>query len=181
MFMMPPPQALLPSMERRGDKFSCDWNDFTKLIYLALQFIPVDEEWYLSAYPDVVAEIESKNIASASDHFRRAGYLEGRFPIRPVVDEAWYLKMYPDVREAIARGVVVDAQSHFVSSGYQEGRMPCAMPVDSTWYEAANPQSSLRKMNGESCEEDFIRFGFREGFMPYRPDIMIHHQGEPWK
>jgi len=179
MFMMPPPQALLPSMERRGDQFACDWNDFTKLIYLVLQLVPVDEEWYLAEYPDVKGEIESQNIASASDHFRRSGYLEGRFPIRPVVDETWYLTMYPDVREAIARGEVEDAQTHFVKSGYREGRMPYAMPVDSAWYQAANPRASLRTIHGDSseCDDDFIRFGFREGFMPYRPEILLN-QGE---
>jgi hypothetical protein len=179
MFMMPPPQALLPSMEQRGDKFVCDWDDFTKLIYLALQFISVDEEWYLNQYPDVAAEIKSKNIASASDHFRRSGYLEGRFPIRPVVDEAWYLKMYPDVRKAVARGIVRDALTHFVESGYREGRLPYPMPVDSVWYKAANPQASLRQLNGYTSEssEDYMRFGFREGFMPYRPGILLN-QGE---
>ena len=179
MFMMPPPQALLPSMERRGEEFVCAWKDFTKLIYLALQFVPVDEEWYLAEYPDVRAEIESQNIASASDHYRRAGYLEGRFPIRPVVDEAWYLSMYPDVREAIASGRVPDAQTHFVKSGHREGRMPYAMPVDSAWYHAANPRAALREIHGDSAEsdDDFLRFGFREGFMPYRPEILLS-QGE---
>ena len=179
MFMMPPPQALLPSMRRNGDKFTCNLEDFRKLMYLVLQFAPVDEEWYLGEYPDVTAEIQSGNIASASDHYRRSGYLEGRFPVRPVVDETWYLKMYPDVREAIARGDVADAQTHFIRSGYQEGRLPSPMPVDSTWYWSANPKATLRKKNGESAEstDDFIRYGFIEGFMPYRPDILLN-QGE---
>jgi len=40
----------------------------------------VDEEWYLTTYPDVADGIEAGNIVSATEHFLSNGYAEGRLP-----------------------------------------------------------------------------------------------------
>ena len=83
----------------------------------------VDEEWYLSCYPDVRKAIADGKMKSAADHYRAHGRRESRLPTRPVVDEAWYLLRYPDVRRAIENGSVTSAFDHFVRFGYSEGRL----------------------------------------------------------
>jgi hypothetical protein len=83
-----------------------------------------DEEWYLSQYPDVRAEIQSGNQKSGLEHYRRHGIVEKRLPAKPVVDEAWYLRAYPDVAQAIRVGRETSAYDHFVKEGYREGRAP---------------------------------------------------------
>jgi hypothetical protein len=83
-----------------------------------------DEEWYLSQYPDVRAEIQSGTLKSGLEHYRRYGILENRLPAKPVVNEAWYLRAYPDVARAIREGRETTAYDHFVKQGYREGRAP---------------------------------------------------------
>jgi hypothetical protein len=83
----------------------------------------VDEEWYLSQYPDVRAAVSDGRTKSASSHYRGHGYAERRLPSKPVVDEAWYLRTYPDVAVAIREGREMSAYDHFVKLGYREGRM----------------------------------------------------------
>ena len=97
----------------------------------------VDEEWYLSQYPDVRAAVQAGRVKSASSHYRRSGYAKKCLPSKPVVDEAWYLQTYPDVAAAIREGRETSAYDHFVKHGYREGRTPTsadrampAMPAD---------------------------------------------------
>ena len=82
----------------------------------------VDEEWYLSQYPDVRDAILHGRTQSASSHYRKHGRAEKRLPSKPVVDEAWYLRTYPDVAAAIREGRETSAYDHFVKNGYREGR-----------------------------------------------------------
>ena len=84
----------------------------------------VDEEWYLSFYPDVRAAIADGRVSSAESHYRQHGKREKRLPTRPVVDEVWYLLRYPDVARAVQGGFVKSAYDHFVQAGYREGRLP---------------------------------------------------------
>jgi hypothetical protein len=86
--------------------------------------VAVDEEWYLSRYPDVKEAVAAGHVPSAASHYRWHGYREKRMPVRPEVDEAWYLLRYPDVRQAIRRGHVESAYDHFVRAGFYEGRLP---------------------------------------------------------
>lgn len=143
---------------------------FKGFLYSILSQGFVDEEWYLSEYPDVRPIIEAGDLASALDHYSRSGYFEGRFPFRINVDEGWYLATYPDVAQAVRAGRVVDATAHFFQSGYADGRLPYAMPVDPTWYLAAYPVAALRinKKISSTAAEDFLRYGYRAGFTPFR-------------
>ena len=86
--------------------------------------VVVDEEWYLSRYPDVRVAIENGRVSSAASHFQMYGRQEKRLPTRPVVDETWYLLRYPDAARAIANGQVNSAYEHFVQIGHAEGRLP---------------------------------------------------------
>lgn len=86
--------------------------------------VVLDEEWYLSCYPDVRAAIADGHFSSAESHYRAHGRKEKRLPSPPAVDEAWYLLRYPDVVRAIQLGQVKSAYDHFVRFGYGEGRLP---------------------------------------------------------
>lgn len=181
MLVPPAPETLLPSLQRKGTIVSCSAEDLQKLLYLVLAFIEVDEVWYLSQYPDVKKGVADRTIESAGDHYRRAGYWEGRMPFSPVVDEQWYLKQYPDVRSAVQRGLVKDARSHFLQAGHKEGRMPRPVPIDAAWYRSAYPSARLRLESGVSSseEDDFLRFGYREGFMSFRPSLLLKSANVP--
>ncbi len=83
-----------------------------------------DEQWYLSAYPDVAEAVRKQTVPSAKDHFLAFGYFENRLPYAMKVDEQWYRSTYRDVREAIAEQRFASCQAHFEQAGYAEGRLP---------------------------------------------------------
>jgi len=86
--------------------------------------IKVDDDWYLSRYPDVQLAIDNDMVPSATAHYTRHGYFENRMPYRIEVDPEWYLREYPDIRLAIQREEFTSAQDHFEKIGFAEGRFP---------------------------------------------------------
>jgi hypothetical protein len=118
---------LIPSFnpDAAFDSITMSPADLRRIIAFALKEVPVDEQWYLSQYPDVreTADIR-QSTAYAAEHYRSHGFLEGRLPSDPTVDEDWYRKTYPDVDEAIRQGKQTDARTHFIKTGYREGRKP---------------------------------------------------------
>lgn len=97
-----------------------------ELLRLVLARVEVDEAWYLASYADVAAAVKSGELASAREHYIRAGYFENRLPRQIEVDEGWYRAEYPDVQAAIRAGAFSNGQQHFESSGFREGRLPRA-------------------------------------------------------
>ena len=180
--MIPKLNCLMPTFQENGDTAKCSSSDFRKLLYIFLLPVDVDEAWYLSTYADVKEQIDAGRIASAAEHFRLSGYMEGRFPSKPDVDESWYLKEYPDVKNAVARGFAKSAYDHFISTGASEGRMPRMIVVDAAWYMAAYPAAQQRIRRGESldAQDDFQRHGYRNGWMPTSPSTsksLASHSG----
>ncbi len=88
--------------------------------------IRVDEAWYCTTHPDVAEAIARGELASAADHYARAGFYEHRMPYAILVDEQWYLDQYPDVRSAVDQGLFASGTQHFHDSGFREGRLPYA-------------------------------------------------------
>ena len=85
-----------------------------------------DEEWYLSAYPDVAVALSKNPTMDARTHYIKFGYFENRRPYEIKVDDAWYRANYKDVEQAVAEKSFASAQDHFDQVGYLEGRLPFA-------------------------------------------------------
>ncbi len=82
----------------------------------------VDEEWYLTRYPDVAAAVERGAVTSAREHYAVSGLYEGRAPCALPLDEVAYLKAHQDVAASVRAGDCGGALEHFLSSGFAEGR-----------------------------------------------------------
>ncbi len=78
-----------------------------------------DEDFYLTAYPDVASAIRRGNIKSACDHYQRFGRYEGRYP---VFNEASYLQKNPDVADAVRRDKIRSGYEHWRKFGRYENR-----------------------------------------------------------
>jgi hypothetical protein len=117
-------KELLPSLKSDGREVTCSLEDFLKLIPPALLPPIVDEDWYLSCYPDVREAIKQGFVRSASEHFYTYGILEGRLPENPIVDEAWYIRNNPDVGESVEKAKLKSGWEHYVRYGSREGRSP---------------------------------------------------------
>jgi hypothetical protein len=79
----------------------------------------VDEQFYLTAYPDVADAVRRGKVKSACDHYQRFGRYEGRFPS---FNEASYLAKNPDVADAIRRKKIRSAYEHWQRFGRYENR-----------------------------------------------------------
>jgi hypothetical protein len=109
----------------RGElRVSLSYDDFVAVLRLMISGIQINEEWYLTEYPDIAEAIRAGKVESARQHFIDDGFFEGRRPFPMDVDERWYLQQYPDVAESVRTGVVGSGQQHFVEDGYREGRLP---------------------------------------------------------
>jgi chromosome segregation ATPase len=74
-----------------------------------------EQEWYLSAYPDVASAG-----VDPTEHYVRFGAAEGRNP-SPSFDTAYYLQSNPDVAAA-----GVNPLLHYIKFGISEGRKACS-------------------------------------------------------
>jgi SAM-dependent methyltransferase len=91
-----------------------------------------DEQWYLATYPDVAAAVRQGHFASALEHFKQYGIVEGRFPCAAKADrtpttmagfdEDLYLAAYSDVAEAVRAGTIASGYVHWLQYGKAEGR-----------------------------------------------------------
>lgn len=120
----------------------------------------VDAEWYgrrlLEGLPKGM---------TASDHYRRIGWREGRDP-NPFFPTTWYLENNPDVRQ-----LGICPLEHYVAGGAAEmlaGRK--ALPLfDSVWYAR---QYSVRPRPAHAPLVDLVRHGASRGWLPH--PLFVH-------
>ncbi|TWB21651.1 hypothetical protein [Nitrospirillum bahiense] len=89
-----------------------------------LDFVMVDEAWYLNQYPQARESVARGEYPSAKEHFHADGYFKGYLPYPVAVDEEWYKSQYRDIQMAVEAGNLASLQQHFASHGYREGRFP---------------------------------------------------------
>ena len=141
-----------------------DYADFQRLLKVFLSRVEVDEAWYLASYPDVAEAVSNGDVANSQEHYQQSGYLEGRFPLKPVVDGQYYLRKNPDLVAAIEAGEVDDLEKHFIGAGYSEGRMATEFPVDEEFYNAE--YIGADSPHG-SAKSHFEAIGYFSGLLPF--------------
>ena len=117
----------LVQQDNNGKQIAIPQDLFRQLLINSLREKAVfDEASYVSNNSDVANAVQKQLLASAADHYYKAGYFEGRQPKDFIVDEKYYLAQNPDVVGAIRSGIVKSAQQHFDDRGFKEGRAPFA-------------------------------------------------------
>ena len=105
-------------------RVNVSYDSFIEILRSIISDIDLDEEWYLTEYPDIAEAVRTGKLVSARQHFIDDGYFEGRLPFPMQVDERWYLEQNPDVAENVRKGLLSSGQQHFAEDGYREGRLP---------------------------------------------------------
>ena len=129
MALPPPATRLLPSVKAAmagapdEAQVSLTMRELRALLDLALDGIAVDEAWYLQQYADVREGI-TRGGQTATQHYRKHGWIEGRLPADPAFDEDWYRATNPDVAAGIRQGKYRTGKEHYLDCGYAEGRAP---------------------------------------------------------
>jgi hypothetical protein len=101
----------------------------------------LDEQKYLTEYPDVAQGAKSGTGLPPLLHFARNGYFEGRRTFAESFDADYYVEAYPDVARAIERGELKSPEEHY----FNWGRFELRAPSESAKREIAVWQSFLRR------------------------------------
>ncbi len=121
--------GITPEQLTKGTEVSIDGAVLRHLIEMALGYSNIDEAVY-RRYADIDTALNDGVIDSASDHYRKSGFFEGRFAPSRGFDEDWYVKQYPDVALAIKSGEVATGLEHYLEMGYKEWRASSAANID---------------------------------------------------
>ena len=152
------------------------YDDILDVLRGFLVVVPVDEDWYSSQYPDVVRFLAKVRGESATSHFRKFGYFDGRQPFA----ESWRDLPRPILFSRLKAGfnVVVTCRGLRVDierDGFLElvRDFLRLVPVDETWYPETYPEAAedIRSGNFLSASDHYIRKGYFEGFVPFDVDI----------
>jgi hypothetical protein len=124
-----------------------------------------DEQYYLNAYPDVRAIVNSGLIGSGLEHFKRFGLQEGRTKVSRYYDESVYLASYNDVDRSVKTGAFVSGLQHFIRYGFEEKRTRISPSYNEAFYLRSNPDvlDAVRQNKLINGLQHFLKFGLKEG------------------
>ena len=88
----------------------------------------INEDFYLSRYPDVAKAVKNKEFENGYHHYIQCGKKEGRQPVPPIPSnfiEGDYLELNPDVAKAVKNKQFVSGAHHYMIYGWKDNRKVC--------------------------------------------------------
>ena len=138
------------------------------------EWLELDPEWYLLAYPEAGKDISAGRARDAARHYRKFGRKRGWNP-NVFFSEKFYLDHYADVAESVRSGVYANGFAHFVGSGYAEGRRPNGWWVGEAWYRDRYPDAAAA-VDGGRCRSVYEHY-LREGAAQGRAELAVREPG----
>jgi hypothetical protein len=160
------------SVSADGVRLTPTYDDVLDVLRGFLQAIPVDEDWYKAEYPVIEGFLAHSPARTATSHFQKHGYFEGRKPFAPgwrgltapvpFAQLATRLRIYPTrghLQADIARDDFVDWIKIILT----------AVPVDEAWYRATYPHAAKVIDDGEfpSVTNHYAERGYFDGCLPF--------------
>ena len=152
------------------------FDDVLDVLKALLTAVPVDEDWYKATYAAVADFVTRSPAETATLHFRKHGYFEGRKPFAP----GWRgltapvafaeLKTRLPVNPRRGRLLVTIERVEFIRLVKTILR---AVPVDEAWYRNTYPAAAKMIDGGtfRSATEHFAEQGYFDGWLPF--DIIV--------
>jgi hypothetical protein len=152
------------------------YDDILDVLRGFLAVVPVDEDWYKSEYPDILGFLARNRDESATSHFRKFGYFDGRHPFA----EGWRGLLRPILFTGIKKtfkavvtrdGLRVDIERAALLKIVHE--LLLLVRVDETWYPTAYPEAAEAISAGVflSAGDHYVHQGYFEGFLP--ADVVV--------
>jgi hypothetical protein len=176
-----PPYALLKkwmssSASADGTRLTPAYDDVLDVVKGFLQAIPVDEEWYKAEYPAIPTFLRSMPTETATSHFQKHGYFEGRRPFAPgwrdLTAPVPFVQLKTSLRVSPMRGHLRSdiARDDFLDLIKTILR---AVPVEPSWYRATYPKAANEIDHGtfSSATLHFAEQGYFQGWYPF--DIVV--------
>jgi hypothetical protein len=157
-------------------RLTAPYDDFIDVLRGFLLAIPVDESWYEAQYPAISEFLARTPTETASSHFRKHGYFEGRKPFAPdwcgQIEPAPFGELQSLFQVTPTRGrlridIVRDDLIQFIK------KLLTSVPVDEAWYRATYPKVAKAIDDGilPSAAEHYVASGYFDGLVPF--DISI--------
>jgi hypothetical protein len=152
------------------------YDDVLDVLKAFLQAIPVDADWYKAEYPAVADFLLRSPFHTATSHFQKHGYFEGRRPFAPgwrgLVAPVPFAQLKTSLRINPARGRLrADiARDDFLSL---IKTILTAVPVDEAWYRATYRKAAKGIEDGRfaSAIDHYAKQGYFDGCLPF--DIAV--------
>ncbi len=151
------------------------YDDVLDVMRGLLIVVPVQEDWYHATYPNL-ADYCARFHETATTHFRKHGYFEGRQPFPPgwqgLQQPPSFLELKTAFRTFVTRGrVQVEIQrGAFLALVKRVLRL---VPVDENWYCTVYPDAAETIRSGQfiSAHDHFVTCGYFVGLLPSDPGV----------
>ncbi len=155
-----------------GSDFDLKYDDFIDIIRRLIRPVPVDDVWYLSTYPGVVAAIKAGVFKSAAHHYVQHGYFERNLPFESEGPDRRYPPPFASIK---AKLQILPVRGGFrlrISEDELFGivrEFLAAVPVDEAFYCDFYPGIGQGVAAGKisSAANHFVRHGYFEGRMAF--------------
>jgi hypothetical protein len=152
------------------------YDDVLDILKGFLAAIPVDEVWYCAQYPAVADYVGRVAGETATTHFRKHGYFEGRKPFEPgwrgLTEPVRFTELTPCLGVSPRHGrLMIDIERDEFINVIK--KVLKAVPVDEAWYFANYPKTAALIKNGtfSSGIEHYAELGYFHGQLPF--DIAV--------
>jgi len=152
------------------------YDDVLDVLRALLAVVPVDEPWYLTEYPDVVGFMARMPDETATSHFRKHGYFNGRLPFA----DGWqglrapvrFTELTRQLRIRPARGVLY-AEMEREEFLAMVKVMLRTVSVDASWYCNAYPEAAneIEPTAAATAAEHYANRGYFKGFLPVDVEV----------
>jgi hypothetical protein len=162
-----------------GARLTLTYDDVLDVFRGFLQAVPVDENWYTGEYPAISGFLTRSPSHTATSHFQKHGYFEGREPFAPgwrgLTAPVPFAQLKTSLRIRPTRGHLrVDiAREDFLRL---IKTILIAVPVDEAWYRATYPVVAKVIDDGEfpSARSHYAERGYFDNRLPF--DIVVDEE-----
>jgi hypothetical protein len=164
------------SLSTDSGRLTPTYDDVLDVLKGFLQAIPVDEDWYVTEYKAVADFLARSPVHTATSHFQKHGYFEGRKPFAP----GWRGLAAPVPFAALKTGLRVNpARGRLRADIDRDDFLSLiktilrAVPVDEAWYRATYPTVAPAIADGtfSSAVNHYAERGYFDGCLPF--DIVV--------
>jgi hypothetical protein len=152
------------------------YDDVLDVLRAMIAIVPVNEEWYLTQYPDVVGFMSRLPDETATSHFRKHGYFNGRLPFA----DGWQGLRAPVRFTELTRNLrIVPARGMLYAEMEREDFLVMVrvllrtLSVDELWYRKAYPEAAneIDATGIATAAEHYATSGYFKGWLPVDIDV----------
>jgi hypothetical protein len=154
------------------------YDDVLDVLRAMIEIIPVDEAWYLAEYPDVADWLGSVRDETATSHFRKHGYYDGRLPFA----DGWQGLRAPVRFTELTRTLrILPARGCLYAEMEREDFLDMVkallrtVSVDELWYRVTYPEAAdeMGTAGVATVAEHYVTRGYFKGWLP--TDVAVDH------